>query len=374
MGSHTAHLHVMASSAHEFRFFGATVTMGVTSGSSHVPAKEVDDLDEGWTMIPGRGDDDRHWQHGSDPASSNLIDNGHSWTCIYDSVYTQSASYNFSGAGGVLLRGTIGTGLEVFTIDFDGKHFPMDATSAWPDTSSVVMFMRGGLDPNKTYNIKLSNYNENYKTCDQLYYLPPSQHLLGCCVNLDGLVLLGDGGGSVPAPPRPDPPPTPPSPAPRRTSRAGVIVGATMSVVAAMAIIAGLLLYFKWRKTHNGREPAINPHAVPATDSQVPAFRQPPRFSGDRYPSRPRDQKLSDFSRTNPLKSISMTDRNVPSLHISEASSGVSASLHQRQMPPQVMEEVLALIAERMDEEGSSRRRDPTHPSAEPATLPAYRW
>lgn len=127
------------------------------------------------------------------------MNNTHSFTCIYDSVKTQSASYSFTGAGGVLLRGTIGMGLQVFSIDLNEEHIPLDATSVWPDPSGVVLFARGGLDPGTKYTITLRNFNENYPRCDSLYYLPPSQHVLACCANLDGLVLLGDGQGTPPS-------------------------------------------------------------------------------------------------------------------------------------------------------------------------------
>ncbi|EJD48364.1 hypothetical protein AURDEDRAFT_162326 [Auricularia subglabra TFB-10046 SS5] len=412
MGNHKAQLKVSASSSHEFRFFGGVVTMGVTSGSSHVLSKEVDDLASGWAMVPGRDLGANGWQSGADQTSSNTIANGHSWTCIYDPVNTQSASYTFSGAGGVLLRGTIGMGLEVFSIDFDGDHFPMDATSVWPDTSGVVMFARGGLDPKKQYTIKLNNFNENYPTCDKLYYLPPSQHLLACCVNLDGLVLLGDGDGtftSVPEPPStpggnapqtpptstpaPNPPitdspitsplplkpsPTPdptPDPAPNHKPRTGSIVGASLGGVACAAFIvaAGLVLYFKWRKRHARKgaagATAITPH------TQIAESQPASRFSGDRQPSYVRRHKLhaladavvprtTDVSSTSPFGSESMEP--------SEARSTTTASSRQRHVAPEVLEEVLAFVAERMDGEGASRRRDPN--GGEPPTLPAYRW
>lgn len=96
-------------------------------------------------------------------------------------------------------------GFQVYTIILNGESIPLDATSVWPFSNGVNLFFRGGLDPTKQYTIALKNWNENYPTCDQLYYLPSSQHLLACCANLDGLILLGDGGGSAPPPPPPGP-------------------------------------------------------------------------------------------------------------------------------------------------------------------------
>lgn len=424
MGNHKAQLTVTASSTHEFRFYGGVVTMGVTSGSSHVLSKQVDDLDPQWKMVPGKelGLGPNGWQSGSDQPSSNLIANGHSWTCIYDRANPQSASYTFSGAGGVLLRGTIGMGLEVFSVEFDGTTFPMDATSVWPDTSGVVLFARGGLDPKKQYTITLKNYNDHYQTCDRLYYLPPSQHLLACCVNLDGLVLLGDGNGTVSSQPKPpaspsgnapqSPPtsaPTPsppdttdsphpatspeslspgtapshpdatPPPAPDHKPSTGSIVGASLGGIAcATCLVAiALVVYFKWwRKRHS---PKAAPDALVITPpTQISESRLAQGFSGDRQPSRVRRHKLHALAdAAAPRKPATVTGTEVSgtslfgseSMDPSEARSTTTASSRQRNMPPEILEEVLAFVAERMDGEGSSRRRDPSA-----AALPAYRW
>ncbi|KZV82412.1 hypothetical protein EXIGLDRAFT_843763 [Exidia glandulosa HHB12029] len=191
MGKHSARLTFSSIGTEDFRFFGGIVSMGVTSSSTQLRERHIDDVDAGWAMVPGRGDS-WSWQTQTDAPSANLINNTHSFTCIYDGANVQSATYNFTGAGGVVLRGTIGVGLQPYTIELNDEVIPLDATSVVQYAQSVNLFFRGGLDPSKQYTISLRNWNENYPYCNRLYYLPPTQPLMACCANLDGLVLLSE--------------------------------------------------------------------------------------------------------------------------------------------------------------------------------------
>lgn len=165
--------------------------------SSKIVEKQIDDQDPLWDISPQRGTDG--WQYSNDSAADGLLGNGHIWTCIYNGESPRSASYTFTGVGGVIMRGTIGMNIQVYSVDFDGETTALDATSVWPDPRAGVLFFRGGLNPLKQYTITLRNFNANFPQSNSRYYLPSNQHLTGFCASLDGIVLLAGDNAEVSA-------------------------------------------------------------------------------------------------------------------------------------------------------------------------------
>ncbi|KZV97660.1 hypothetical protein EXIGLDRAFT_352783 [Exidia glandulosa HHB12029] len=137
--SHTAILTVNAAPGNEFQFLGGQATLGVTSAGQTLGQNvTVDDQAPNWNMFPGRGAN----QWDSHTGLTGHINNSETFSCLYNPDQPQTATLPFSGAGGVVLYGGIRIAHEFYTITFNGKSYPVDASSQWQEPH-LVLFAQG---------------------------------------------------------------------------------------------------------------------------------------------------------------------------------------------------------------------------------------
>ncbi|KZV82411.1 hypothetical protein EXIGLDRAFT_345931 [Exidia glandulosa HHB12029] len=180
--SHTALLQVSAATGSEFKFFGGQVTMGVTTNGKVVnDDSNVDDQDSGWSYTPT--DSGLAWDRGGH--GRTLFNTTSSFDCNYGA--TVLATYTFSDAGGVILRGNVWPDAHAFSVTLDDKTTNMDASSSWED-GQAVFFMKGGLDPTAQHTITLRDFNSDVPDCNRGRV---------CCVALDAITLLKAGSAYV---------------------------------------------------------------------------------------------------------------------------------------------------------------------------------
>ncbi|KZV90111.1 hypothetical protein EXIGLDRAFT_128480 [Exidia glandulosa HHB12029] len=182
---HNASLTLRSIASSDFEFFGGGITITVdTKGAPIDDSTVIDDLDHTWTFSPGRTAVDRGWRTDSEP--SGLYHDSWTWNCVYAENIT--ASYSFSGAGGVVLNAAVWRDSRAFTITFDGAVFKSDATSHWAD-NTTIFFAQGNLDPTRTYNLTLTNFNADVPDCHTKdeFGQPVNRF---CCQAVDSITLL----------------------------------------------------------------------------------------------------------------------------------------------------------------------------------------
>ncbi|EJD48362.1 hypothetical protein AURDEDRAFT_183332 [Auricularia subglabra TFB-10046 SS5] len=378
-GHHDVEINVNGT-VQEFRFFGAVISMSVTSlsDSTQIVEKPIDDQDPLWDIAPERGPSG--WQYSNDSRANGLLGNGHIWTCIYSA--TRSASYTFTNTGAVILRGPVGINVQGYSVDLDEGTTALDATSVWPDyrpdPRSGVLFFRGGLNPLLPYTITLRNFNPKFPQSDSLYYLPSNQHLTGFCANLDaGLVLLAGDGDATPTGtrtttqngPRATEPTLPAATAGRHTA---LIVGAVFGAVVA----AGIIFVAAFAVVRRRRR------ALRRSDQAFPLTPAP-------EPRHVRSEKLRAIASALPgakrRRSTWAPDASLALRRSESESAGASApvtsdataSSRRRldEMPPEILGRLLNLVAVRMDGEGDASAPSPGDAVSETTALPPrYRW
>jgi len=127
-------------------FYGAAVT--ISAGQPGPKKVEViDDSDSQWNYEGNWGwnGDDEMWNG-----------NYHT-TATYAS--NSSASYTFTGASAVILRGLSGCNSGPYTVELNDQTASFNASDLhWRHAQSVLYFA-GGLNPNQAYTITLFNYD-----------------------------------------------------------------------------------------------------------------------------------------------------------------------------------------------------------------------
>ncbi|KAH7096991.1 hypothetical protein BKA62DRAFT_833556 [Auriculariales sp. MPI-PUGE-AT-0066] len=260
-GKHKAFLQVSANGGQEFRFFGGGVTLAVdTNGKVVDDSQNVDDHDPNWVFTPSTG---APWDKGG--KGPTLFDNTVTFQCNYGS--DKAATYIFSGANGVVLKGNVWIDAHEFSIVLDGVTTNMDATSSWND-GSTVFYAKTGLDPAQSHTISLVDYNSDVgPNCF-------AKRNRFCCTGLDVITLLKAGSQDLPPTSTGNQNDTSTSTktnAPGQTaattassSNVGAIAGGVVGgIFAALAIVA--LAWFCIRRRRRDQEddrPAYNPGGV----------------------------------------------------------------------------------------------------------------
>ncbi|KZV84213.1 hypothetical protein EXIGLDRAFT_776788 [Exidia glandulosa HHB12029] len=172
------------SQGYDFRFYGGGIVLGVNTGGTAVNDQAIiDDRDTDWVFLPGRLPVQGGWDiHGG----TNFYNNSETYICVYSSEST--AMYNFTGAGGVVLNGTIDVHAHALSIELDGEVYALDATSSWSD-GSTVFFAKGNLDPSVDHTLVITNYNPNRADCTTISDLGQAIQRT-CCTRIDALTLL----------------------------------------------------------------------------------------------------------------------------------------------------------------------------------------
>ncbi|KAH7096992.1 hypothetical protein BKA62DRAFT_643772 [Auriculariales sp. MPI-PUGE-AT-0066] len=277
-GKHKAFLQVVANGGQEFRFFGGGITLAVdTNGKVVDDSQTIDDHDASWVYTPVTGG---VWDKGA--KGPTLFDNTATFNCLY--ATDKTATYIFSGASGVIMKGNVWADSHDFSVVLDGATTNMDATSSWLD-GSTVLFAKAGLDPTQSHTISLVDYNSDVG--------PDCRAKYGgryCCAGLDAITLLKTGTANLP--------PTsstgtgsnngtktntPVQSTTSNSSNVGAIAGGVVGgLVAALAIVA-LAWFFMRRRRHDkdDYQPTYNPGDLGQpmhTDEHAarPAFFAPP--------------------------------------------------------------------------------------------------
>ncbi|EJD39594.1 hypothetical protein AURDEDRAFT_153794 [Auricularia subglabra TFB-10046 SS5] len=242
-GTHSMLLRVQAGADKEFRFFGGVITIGINANGINA-AETIDDQDAGWVLSPGgRVSAGGTWDTTHEPTYySKLYDSTGTFQCSYGQDAT--ATYTFSGAGGLVLRGPLWYDTHSFSITLDNTTYNMDATTSWEDGSNVL-FATGALDPAAVHRLVVLDYSASDPGCN-----------LGrpCCVGIDSLLLLRPESNAVsdssttldpPAPSTTEPPDSA-ALIPQRLNSShamppGAIIGTALGGLAA--ILAAVLLF-----------------------------------------------------------------------------------------------------------------------------------
>ncbi|EJD39563.1 hypothetical protein AURDEDRAFT_116103 [Auricularia subglabra TFB-10046 SS5] len=347
-GSHSALLQVAASAEHEFRFFGGALEIGVQTGGRTVDDSQVvDDQDSGWALAPGRGGG--QWDSKSAQGYFNITG---SFECNYGRDI--SAAYTFSGAGGAVLHGGVVGDMSAFSVQLDDEPPVNLVASGWED-ESVVFHVAGALDPAKEHTITLRNFNSEVTNCNVDKF---------CCVNLDAIQLLRAGKEDLSALPQdpdggggdssgqqgsgPDPSKTGSSPKTNAAAIAGGVVGGT-AAIAILGVLAFFLLRRRCRKAESKRR---------TFDGQPPLSYE----LGRDVPLTPYTAMAAVPGSADKKQILSAA--NQPASPNVAMSPGGAPRLAQ-----QDMEQVLAFVAERMDNGGHA----PAAGAHESETLPQYR-
>ncbi|KZT57687.1 hypothetical protein CALCODRAFT_495930 [Calocera cornea HHB12733] len=131
-------------------FFGATVTMNAGQPGpkkTHI----IDTTDPGWSW-------EGIWVVETDDT--------YMWNGVYRSggIYSPStvASYTFSGASAIILRGLSMFNYGPYTITLDGTETSgFNASDLWWRHSETVLYFASGLDPSVSHTVAVTNYDPN---------------------------------------------------------------------------------------------------------------------------------------------------------------------------------------------------------------------
>ncbi|EJD39598.1 hypothetical protein AURDEDRAFT_128214 [Auricularia subglabra TFB-10046 SS5] len=247
-GTHSVLFSVSAENDREFRFFGGVITLDVNTSGQGIDANTIiDDQDPAWEFNPGgRVSAGGTWDTTHEPTYySKLYESAGTFQCNYRPDAT--ASYQFSGAGGIVLRGPLWFDSHSFSITLDQTTYHMDGTTSWQDGSNVLLAV-GNLDPDAVHSLVVFDYSSTDQQCGIDKY---------CCVGIDSLVLLRPGSNAILEPTTAEEPPStatadePPAtngvafPSRGRssssTSRVGAIAG---GVLGGLAVAVGTVLFF----------------------------------------------------------------------------------------------------------------------------------
>ncbi|KAH7103662.1 hypothetical protein BKA62DRAFT_47676 [Auriculariales sp. MPI-PUGE-AT-0066] len=247
---HTAVLRMAASADHEFRFMGGRMTTAVnTAGfTSNVVDRWLDDRDPGFSFVPGTGTN--NWDRG-DGKAQNAQNSTVTFTCAWS--HERTASYTFTGAGAAVLWGyayldTHDYQVEVTSDSWSDKVMSDMSTTGWSYGRSP-MWVRGNLDPARTYALTLRNYNDDNTGCQGYQELKPNETKRWCCTALDGLQLFsgelplstGSESSQTAGPP-------PASAGGKSSANLGAILGGVFGGLALVAAIVVLVLFLSRRK------------------------------------------------------------------------------------------------------------------------------
>ncbi|EJD39571.1 hypothetical protein AURDEDRAFT_116105 [Auricularia subglabra TFB-10046 SS5] len=364
-GPHSMLLTVSAASDNEFRFFGGMLTLGVnTKGHDVKDSDVIDDQDLGWNLSGGRVATGGSWDTN---AGATLFDNTGTFQCNYGKGST--ASYKFSGAGGLVLYGNVWKDAHSFSVSLDDTTVNMDATSSWED-GRTVLFAQGGLDPAAVHTLTVFDYSSADDGCTN----GQGGTFRFCCVGIDSLLLLEPGTNTliIPSPSSPSgvntgtpDPQTDTQHSSSSKSVAGPVAGGVIGGLALAAILILALLLYRRKK---GREAEIA--SVPVDSAQFIAHPWDAdadyvmRYttgqgsstaavlsSSDAYASpgaRPVVREKQPLVRGAPIAGnlAATSSADTRSRTDSTTTSGVG-----QPMAPVDLERVLAFVAERMDQQ-----------------------
>ncbi|KZW02378.1 hypothetical protein EXIGLDRAFT_829273 [Exidia glandulosa HHB12029] len=177
-----------------FQFFGGGFTMGLKTGGKVVDNSTlVDDQDSSWVFVPGRVPAEDGWDTTTNPVFDR---NSATFICPYGPG--GSASYNFTGAAGIIFKGYLWPDVHAFSIQLDDKTYNLDGSTSFFDNSTVFL-AQGGLDPSAVHKISLMNYNSDQPDCITKDALGNTIGGDGryCCVGFDSLVILKPGSAAA---------------------------------------------------------------------------------------------------------------------------------------------------------------------------------
>ncbi|KAH7105026.1 hypothetical protein BKA62DRAFT_433490 [Auriculariales sp. MPI-PUGE-AT-0066] len=417
-GRHTGWLQVSASPQNEFRFWGGGVVMRLQTSGHVIQEDVVDDRATGWLLNPSNGN--QAWSQNL--TSPTLYSNTATTNCVYGAGIT--ASYTFSNAAGVILRGSAWESSKAFAVQLDNQITGMYATTSWFD-GSAVFFAAGSLDPSRSHTLTLINYNSEDPEC-------PSHRGGQCCIGVDSIVVLrasteilsGDvnnthvtGTGTLTSGTVSGTPTQSVQPIQKGPANLGMIVGAAVGGVAAL--LAGIILMFCLlrRQRRKPKKPvrdpplsleertALRPWAQvdssshPGSPTAVIVPYHPPLLNNDSSsslhpPNIPYTDRKTAPSLSAPTISLSEPPSSVRPRSDHDGSSGYETVVFSDDSAPQPsarplpttpsvgtrltneeLDHVLTLLAQRIDQRHSPLRQSFAHSAEETleSDLPAYR-
>ncbi|KAJ7040975.1 hypothetical protein C8F04DRAFT_1081231 [Mycena alexandri] len=258
------------------------------------------------------------------------------------------AKMNFSDAVAIAVYASTNFGHGLYSVVIDNElPQTFNASTFWLVTDTVIFF-QSGLDPTKTHTLNIINLSAGNK------------------VTLSSIVTY-QGNGSISGtatPSNPGPSTFPPVPS-HSSMNVGVIVGPIVAVV-----LLGLIAAFFWIGLRRSRRqdqtrfisPLVLPPASEATSPSAMTQVESPRRKGQAVWLQPGPGPVQG-SPQNPTRSSILHSHPSPTSTPSPTSNGTLGS----PLAPAVVNQLLELIAQRIDRRGES------HGSEGSSSPPEYR-